>query len=441
MGLVDYSDSDSDTEQVQQQQQPQAPAKKPFQKLLDRSSGTGKIVVNLPAVDASADAGADDHDGQPPAKRAKTTGSSRFSSFGSFLPPPKKTGAAGGSNKNQGSAPAPGVHLRTAAEPAFVRSSGSIGGGGDGSDGDANAAQNGDADADSTTAPAAASRMNLPPPSSAASSAGPSIPEGQKPEEEVKLVGKPLMFKPLSVARKKAPAKKKKDQPAAGAAAATTANGPAPSATAAQNDPPPPPPPKKKISLFSMGDDEGTSASASTTDAAAATTDSYEPLFTEPADTAQAHDDDGEAGGDESAVTSAYPTATQSQAHPPAPTAQNQQQQRPQDDPLADIAATLSPAARRDLFGRSSSSSSSSAAGRGGPQVVTFDMAREYAHNEALRASGQQQAYNPVRAMAPGKHTLRQVVSMAQSNKEALEESFARARSTKRDAAGRYGWR
>jgi hypothetical protein len=72
--------------------------------------------------------------------------------------------------------------------------------------------------------------------------------------------------------------------------------------------------------------------------------------------------------------------------------------------------------------------------------VINFNMEREYAHNEALRASGAQQAHNPVRSIAPGKHSLRQVVNMAQSNQGALEESFARAKGSQREAAGRYGW-
>ncbi len=68
------------------------------------------------------------------------------------------------------------MHLRTAAEPAFSRR---VDGHDDsmGLDGDA-------------TQP---------------TFKGPSIPEGQKPEEEVKLVGKPLMFKPLLGSEEKGP--------------------------------------------------------------------------------------------------------------------------------------------------------------------------------------------------------------------------------------------
>ncbi|KAL2188703.1 hypothetical protein L209DRAFT_751749 [Thermothelomyces heterothallicus CBS 203.75] len=425
MGLVDYSDSESETETVQQKPTPTfaaPPTKKPFQKLLDRSSGTGKIVVNLPAAGAATDADADDD--QPPAKRAKVSGGSRFSSLGSFLPPPKKTGATAAPKKT-GSAPAPGVHLRTGAEPAFVR------GGGE---------EEGTVELDGDGA--APSGVNVPATNSKAQP-GPSIPEGQKPEEEVKLVGKPLMFKPLSVARKKVPAKnKKRDAAAAGASpspggAAAPSNGPTTSTPAATSNTAPPQ--KKKISLFSIGDDDDEAASAAPT-----TTDStgtYEPLFFTSAENGGEGEEEAE-----SDVTAAYPTY---QHHHYQQQQQQQQQRQPppqqpaQDDALSSLASTLSPAARRELFGRSSSSSSSSSNNNhNNAKVISFDMEREYAHNEELRQSGAgaRLAYNPVRSIAPGKHNLRQVVNMAQSNREALEESFARAKANQRDAAGRYGW-
>ncbi|KAK4115418.1 hypothetical protein N656DRAFT_501949 [Canariomyces notabilis] len=428
MGLVDYSDSESDSEDVQHKialptttSASAAATKKPFQKLLDRSSGSGKIVVNLPAASANSDAAADD-DGQPPAKRVKTTGGSRFSSLGSFLPPPKKTGgaaAAAAGGKKLGTAHAPGIHLRTAAEPAFVRS-----GNGTTEDG------HGD---DETSA----STMGI---------KGPSIPEGQKPEEEVKLVGKPLMFKPLSVARKKAPAKsKKKDSPtttgntAGGMTAGQTGSiTTATTTTAAAETAPNIDPPKKKVPLFSMGDADGDSSPSTTT--APPTTGSYEPLFTganEPSAAAAADFEEQE----ENDVTSAYPTQALSLPQPVSAAQQHQHQ-----DSLASLADSLdlSPAARRELFGRKGANNNNTSLSGALPpnaKVVTFDMEQEYARNEALRASGAQQAYNPVRSIAPGKHSLRQVVNMAQSNQSALEDSFARAKGTKRDAAGRYGWK
>ncbi|KAJ4304389.1 Anaphase-promoting complex subunit 23 [Collariella sp. IMI 366227] len=380
MGLVDYSDSESESESVQQKPtSASAPLKKSFQKLLDRSSGAGKIVVNLPSASAAADPGPED--GQPPAKRVKTVGGSRFSGLGSFLPPPKKTAAAASAPAawKGGSAPAPGVHLRTGAEPAFVR-------GGSGA-------------------------------------YGPVDTRGQKPEEEVKLVGKPLMFKPLSVARKKAPVKNKKK--ALPAVAANTPPNPPPhtgSTTVTPAAAPSVEPPKKKVSLFSMSDDEPTSAVSTTI----APTGIYEPMFgamSDPTSTANYDDEDTD-------VTSAYPIYQQSLAPSTSSSTTH-------DPTFSNLADTLSTAARRELFGRSDPS----ALIPPNAKVISFDMEREYAHNEALRASGAQQVYNPVRSIVPGKHSLRQVVNMAQSNQGALEESFARAKSNQKDAAGRYGWK
>ncbi|KXX75094.1 hypothetical protein MMYC01_208035 [Madurella mycetomatis] len=410
MGLVDYSDSESESETVQQK--PTAPAtasavtsKKPFQKLLDR----GKIVVNLPAASAGAETTAEVE--QPPAKRVKTAGGSRFSSLGSFLPPPKKTAASAtaGDAKKTGGAPAAGVHLRTAAEPAFVRG---------GNDVDTSE----DAGDDRNTTYALG--LNLPAPAPK----GPSIPDGQKPEEEVKLVGKPLMFKPLSVARKKTPAKNKKKDAFTAAAmtapnAATMQNGSTAAATAAA----PPsteqePPKRKKISLFSMGEDDASPSATTTT----APTGTYEPLFTDDqtgTSTAAEHEED--------AVTSAYPAYQQQPPQPPS-----------QQHTLTSLADSLdlTPAARRELFGRANARDNASAVLPPNAKVISFDMEQEYARNEALRASGEQ-VYNPVRSIASGKHSLRQVVNMAQSNQSALEDSFARAKGNKRDAAGRYGWK
>jgi hypothetical protein len=393
MGLVDYSDSESETETVQQKPTPAAAAaaaapKKTFQKLLDRSAGAGKIVVNLAAAGTAAETSVEDE--QRPAKRAKTVGGSRFSGLGSFLPPPKKTAPApAASGRRLGGAPAPGVHLRTGAEPAFAR------GGGDDDDNDAS------------------SGLNLPAPHS---SRGPSIPEGQKPEEEVKFVGKPLMFKPLSVARKKAPAKnKKKDSGPIAGRPAPAQNGPTATIPAAAQSTEPPPQ-KKKISLFSMGDDEPTPTTTTTT----APTGTYEPMFTSGPDPTPPEEE-------ESDVTSAYPTY-----YPTHHAPQEEHQQT-----FASLTDSLSPAARRELFGRTDPNSNLIPANA---KVINFNMEREYEHNEALRASGAQQAYNPVRSIAPGKHSLRQVVNMAQSNQDALEESFARAKNSQKDAAGRYGW-
>ncbi|KAK3692281.1 mitotic checkpoint regulator, MAD2B-interacting-domain-containing protein [Podospora appendiculata] len=434
MGLVDYSDSDSDSEAVQTKptSNPVAAtststAKKPtFQKLVDRAgAGSGKIIVNLPTAAAAASPQSEDG---PPAKRVKTaaTGSSRFSSFGSFLPPPKKTTATTSSapapapapaadhptttttsNNNNNNKPTarPLINLKTGSEPAFNR-----GGDDDGDD----------------TFNSHGSGLGLPPPRKA--SAGPSIPAGQKDESEVKLVGKPLMFKPLSVARRPGQTKtKKKTTPYGGGAAKTTAT------TTAEQQDHAPPPAKKKISLFSM--DAGDSNNNHTAPEAE-TPDVYEPLFSGAVPLI-----DSEAGFTDPS------TAPINDPHnlPPAQT-QHQSQSQPQSLSSIADALSLSASARRELFGRAHGGGSGAVAGAvpAGAKVISFNMEQEYAHNnEVLRTAtaAEKEVYNPVRSIAPGKHSLRQMVNMVQNNQDALEESFIQGKNTRKDAAGRYGWK
>ena len=94
----------------------------------------------------------------------------------------------------------------------------------------------------------------------------------------------------------------------------------------------------------------------------------------------------------------------------------------------------LSAADRRQLFGRDGKVSADAI------NVVNFNTDTEYAANEEIRASGEQVQHNPVRAIAPGKHSLKQLVSAASGQKEALEESFAAGKRNKKEAGSRYGW-
>lgn len=430
MGLVDYgSDSDSDSETVQQPVAPTpAPAaapsttKKPFQKLIDRSgSGSGKIIVNLGS--AGTDPESKSTEDEPPAKRAKTAGggTSRFSSFGSFLPAPKKTAPAASiastsaSAENKSNRPKPLVNLKTGAEPAFSRT-----GNDDGDDGIG--------ESESKPGPGFSSGLNLPVPKR--TPAGPSIPEGQKSEEEVKLVGKPLMFKPLSVARK--PQKKKAVTPKAPAAqsvgdkVATTTAAPGPSAQDNVVIAQPAAPKRKQVSLFSMEEEEvAPTAVAATTSA----TGAYEPLFSAPDPSTSYEQHESDVTGDYDSYTApAYNSAPSNASH--------QQSLSTIADELA-----LNETARRELFGRQRGGKNRDAFEiPDGAKIVNFNMEKEYEHNNALRASGEQ-VYNPVRAIAPGKHSLRQMVNMAQSNQSALEDSWAQGRNNRKDAAGKYGWK
>ncbi|KAK1773816.1 mitotic checkpoint regulator, MAD2B-interacting-domain-containing protein [Copromyces sp. CBS 386.78] len=427
MGLVDYgSDSDSDSEPVQQPAAPTpAPAaalsttKKPFQKLIDRSgSGSGKIIVNL----GSAGTGPESKpaEDEPPAKRAKTTGvgASRFSGFGSFLPAPKKTAPAAStastsvSADNNSNRPKALVNLKTGAEPAFSRTGNDNGDDGFGG-------------SESTSGSGFSSALSLPAPKK--TPAGPSIPEGQKAEEDVKLVGKPLMFKPLSVARK--PQKKKAVTPKAPAAQSVGDKGPTTTAPSSSAQDPTTAgqqvaPKRKQVSLFSMEEEEVTPTAAATS-----ATGAYEPLFTAPDPSANYEHHENDVTGDYDAYTA--PTYNS------APSNASHQQS------LSSIADDLSlnKTARRELFGRQRGGKNKDAFEiPEGAKIVNFNMEQEYENNNALRASGEQ-VYNPVRAIAPGKHSLRQMVNMAQSNVSALEDSWAQARNNRKDAAGKYGWK
>ncbi|CAH0043172.1 unnamed protein product [Clonostachys solani] len=384
MGLVDYSESDSSDNEAPAAPKPVAqtqqnrPSKKPFQKVVDRSN-PGKIVLNLPQPKADGAANTSD---EPPAKRARTGGKGgMFSGLNSFLPPPKNANKPVVSSSGAISKPKPGVNLKTSAAPGFSREGedeegqpGSGGGGG----------------------------LNLPPPKS---QAAPSIPEEQKAAEDVKLVGKPLMFRPLSVARNP---KKKKAPKAAAPVAPSTAKSVISEGLQAAPQPAPAP---KKVSLFSLHTEESSGPSASSGQDGA-----YEPLF-DTQDTAT------------ESVTGPY--ATQQQ-HIPTAAVSNQSEslQYIVDD------LNLSAAERRELFGRGGLSAAQSA-----KKVINFNMDREYQHNREVQASGEQQIHNPLRSInAEGKSSLKQLVQNAQTQREALEENFAKGKSNRKEASSRYGW-
>jgi hypothetical protein len=381
MALVDYSDSESDSEAVAQHPPKATPAtasgtgKKPIQKVIDRSNPR-KILVNLSGTSGQDAAKPTPSNDEPPTKRAKTGGSA-FGGFASLLPPPKNAGKPALSSSTGKSAPRPGVNLKTGATPGFSRNTGDDEAGWDGE----------------------------------SSNNQPSIPEGQKPAHEVKLVGKPLMFKPLSVSRK--PGKKNVTK-TAGASKITAASAP-PSApvVSAPEAQPKVELPKKKVSLFSISDEPSEVASS------APSNGDYEPMFVE------------DTGGPENfaAYDSQY---SASYATPSASTTNNSSS-------LDDIATdmNLSATARRELFGRRGAPAPSQSA----TAVINFNTDQEYAHNEELRAAGEQQIHNPVRAIAPGKHSLRQLVNQVSNQKEALEESFAKGKNTRNESASRYGWR
>lgn len=387
MGLVDYSESDSSDAEVDAPQpvaKPAAPKKPAFQKVVDRSN-PGKIVLNLPQVSSSSDASAENSN-EPPAKRARTGGGCLFAGFSSFLPPPKNAGKPILSKSSS----RPGINLKTSAEKGFSR------------DEEPSNKSNSDADG-------AAGGLSLPPPKRPAE---PSIPDTMKPAEEVKLVGKPLMFKPLSVARntKKKPIKSTAVQ--ASTASATKPVALAPETASAKPEPAPAPAPApKKTSLFSMHVEEDAAPTATAVGGA------YEPLF-ETGEAMNPYGLDAYSQQTNNGQTAAASINTRTESL----------------DNVADD-LNLSAAARRELFGRGGGGDTQMA-----KKVINFNMDREYQHNEELRAAGEQQTHNPVRAIHSGKHSLQQLVRNASSQRDALEESFAKGKSNRREASSRYGW-
>ncbi|KAL6851002.1 hypothetical protein ACO1O0_008128 [Amphichorda felina] len=380
MGLVDYSESESESEAPQKAPQtPKVPpAKKPFQKVVDRSN-PGKIVVNLPQETSSSAPSGD----EPPAKRARTgnAGGGRFSGFNSFLPAPKNANKPGVVSSSSGKAkPRPGVNLRTSAAPGFSRDGG---------------------DEDFGIGAGSSEDMNLPAPKKQAE---PTIPEGQKAAEDVKLVGKPMMFKPLSVSRNTN--KKKTPKPVAAKLPTPTPSSATETSPAEPVAPTQPAPPPKKMSLFSMHTEEASEPSTLPTRSGA-----YEPIF----------ETQGPAAGPERPMeeyTQAYTAGTGTESL----------------DTIADD-LNLSAAERRELFGRGGGD------GQVAKKVINFNMDKEYQHNEDLRASGEEQIHNPVRAIqGGGKHSLRKLVHNVQNQRDALEDSFAKGKTNRKEASSRYGW-
>ncbi|KAH6890394.1 mitotic checkpoint regulator, MAD2B-interacting-domain-containing protein [Thelonectria olida] len=390
MGLVDYSDSEgSGSEAEAPAKAPpktsQPSSKKPFQKVVDRSN-PGKIVVNLPQLSAES---SKSHGDEPPAKRAKTGGSGLFSGFNSFLPAPKNTNKPKPTSSTSSSGLSRlGINLKTSAAPGFSRSTGY------------------EDDADTSSG-----GMVLPPPKAAQ----PTIPSEQKPEEEVKLVGKPLMFKPLSVSRN--PKKKKPTAAAIAKAAAQSYQPPTPSATSAteskaQSEPAPAPP---KVSLFSLHTEEPSEPAESSKK-----NDTYQPMF----ETQSTEAYDSNPYGDYVQYASHATTG------PSATTAPGTESL---DTVVDDL--NLSAAQRRELFGRGGEGKFTA------KNVINFSMDKEYQHNEEIRAAGEQEIYNPVRAvMGSGKTSLAKLVRNVHSQKEALEDGFAKGKTNRKEASSKYGW-
>lgn len=402
MNLVGYG-SESDASDVEEKPQPSKPAAKPaFQKVVDRASNN-KIKVNLSSL--KAENGREDVESGPPAKKLRRGpgegGGGLFSGLSSFLPAPKRANpveASPGSEENGGSTSkktlgrglGSGISLKTGAAPGFTRE-------------------------------AMPSRQDKEQDQSMYISGAPGETSTTQPTEEpeVKTFGNATMFRPLSVGKKAGAKKKKTTIPAA--AAAATSNTESVNAEAKPQLQPQQATakPRPQVSLFSMH-------SADTRSTAGNHSQGYEPLLvgeqSAPAiDDAMVVDD-----------TSAYPSHEPTAYAQATPNAQSEQQS------LQSLASDLklSKAEQRQLFGRNTRGMADMSA----TNVVNFNTDTEYAANEELRAKGETISHQPVRGIAPGKHSLRQLMNTAVTQKDALEESFAQGAKNRKEAGSKYGW-
>ena len=405
MALVDYSESESesDADNGEKDTIPEFAKAKPtstkptFQKKVDRSN-PHKIKVSLPEPAQTKREEGDDESG-PPTKRPKI-GSDGMSGFNSFLPAPKQTTASKGGPGTGGirrGGLGSGVNLKTGAAPGFSREPEPIV---DESSGWDERVEGG-------------SVVESPVPNEAPSSAD-KRPDMPPSEVDTQPKKKSTMFKPLSVANKKA--QKKRVPPADSLHAPRSTNG---GALQQLNTRP-------KALLFSTGDG-GIEASSN----GSSTKETYQPMVyhtDKPTATlaAKAHSEEDDKSQSYTTADSTYPQDQFAQLQPQS----------------LDAIATdlnLSASAKRQLLGRHTNKPHPSQPSTI-PNIVNFNTDEEYAANELLRQAGETVQHNPVRGIAPGKHSLKQLVNAASNQKDALEEQFASGRRNKKEAGSKYGW-
>ncbi|KAF2248312.1 hypothetical protein BU26DRAFT_520022 [Trematosphaeria pertusa] len=417
MNLIAYSDSEESANEAPSAPKPAAkPASKPaFQKVVDRSK-PGKIKLNLPGASRTQPEKDDIEAEAPPAKKARTGGGA-FSGFNAMLPAPKKpapSAAAGGATSGKrglGKGLGAGVNLKTGAEPAFKREPKVAE---DEYDENGNPVKKEPMQKEDFRA-----LLNLPPPKTetkieSAPLQKPDLAQAEQPPE-VKPAAKPK-FVPMSVSR----GKKKKPMVPRPAVAAPEEGKPGTASALKSSTGEPKGPAKPKVSLFSLSQD----AEAPTRSQA---NGSYQPLlygFEEEDD-----DDAARADGAFEAQTTHQTTQDASSVSQRTPGASND---------LANIASelNLSEAERRQLFGRKGHGPDLSAA-----KITEFNTDTEYAHNEMLRQQGETVQHNALKSITgTGKNSLRSLVNVATTQKDALEEHFAQGRRNKKEAGNKYGW-
>jgi hypothetical protein len=410
MNLIAYSDSESDGEATPAPKPALRQAPKPtFQKVVDRAN-PGRIKVNLPSV--SQPASKDDLDAEaPPAKKPRLGGASAFGGFNAMLPAPKKpaapatTATAGPGKRGLGKGLAVGVNLKTGAEPAFKRESKVEF---DEYDEHGNAIKKEPMKKEDFRA-----LLNLPTPKSAQKEQ--IIPDTSlEVADEAQSVPKAAAprFLPMSVGKGK---KKKPVAPRSATAGLGDASSTANTSSSMQSIIAPAPARKPKVSLFGVSQE----AAAPT---ATSSAEHYQPML-------YGADEEDDTSLPEDAFGAQPPTSTQQSL-----TSAN----TPASNDLTNIASelNLSEAERRQLFGKRGQETDYSSA-----KIVEFNTDTEYAHNEKLRLQGEQVQHNPLKSISgTGKNNLRSLISVATTQKDALEDHFAASHRNKKEAGNRYGW-
>ncbi len=389
MALVDYSGSESsDGEEknvTKSAPRFRATANKPaFQKVVDRSD-PHKIRVSLPEASKPF---TNSNDPERSSKRAKIS-SGGTSGFNALLPAPKRAGAPNGGVSLGGSRKGglgSGVNLRTGAAPGFSREP----------EPHTSSVEESHIPGDEGMTGVEAQKD-----SGKGSTDVVPTPLDEDPFDGTESKGKSTMFKPLSVARKP---QKKKGPKIRSSGTMSEATG-----TTQQRTPAP------KVSLFSSADvveDSGDGSVVKT---------EYQPLVY--------HSNTVDITAP--SLEKANDVETDSSVVAPSITSKTDPVTQSLDTIASDL--NLSRSAKRQLLGRQKNNASA-------VNIVNFNTDEEYKANEEIRKSGEQVQHNAVRAIAPGKHSLKQLVNMGTVQAEALEESFATGRRNRSEAGSKYGW-
>jgi len=414
MNLIAYSDSESDGEAPPAPKPALKQAPKPsFQKVVDRAN-PGRIKVNLPGASQPKTEKDDIDADAPPAKKPRLGGASAFGGFNAMLPAPKKpavappTASASSGKRALGKGLASGVNLKTGAEPAFKREPRVEE---EEYDENGNPVKKQPMNKDDFRA-----LLNLPKPKSEQKEeeAMTDAPAETTPAKSTPIPKPAPRFVPMSVGRgKKKPLPKPRPAVSGGGTALESG---ADMSSAPSSAAPPQPARKPKVSLFGVSQEEAAPATARSGGV-------YEPMLYGANDESDVPVPDDAFEGQSAYQTTQHATAGANAA------ASND---------LTGIASelNLSAAERRQLFGKRGREADLPSA-----KIVEFNTDTEYAHNEKLRKQGEQIQHNALKSISgTGKNSLRSLVSVASTQKDALEEHFAAGYRNKKEAGNKYGW-